>query len=255
MKRNKLSWYLLSGLGGYLIIRHLGKSSGATYEEVLASLPGDGVIPRPMEETTHAISINAPPSVVWKWLIQAGYRGAGRAGWYSNSWIDKLVEGILLRLTVPPDLLPERPGMRSAEEILPEFQYTAVGDIIPDGPPNSAYFMVKEVDPERAWVLYSDSHVKYISPRFLHGTSLETYGEFTWVFVLDPIDERGTRLILRTRLRCGPRTICSLFLPLFYLSEAIFPGLILRGIKERAEGMVSSGEEIPREEPVKKENQ
>ena len=31
-----------------------------------------------MIETTHAITIAAPPSAVWPWLIQGGYRGAGR---------------------------------------------------------------------------------------------------------------------------------------------------------------------------------
>jgi len=43
-----------------------------------------------MIETTHAITIAAPPSAVWPWLIQGGYRGAdapagiaiaGSTGW------------------------------------------------------------------------------------------------------------------------------------------------------------------------------
>lgn len=240
MKKNKLPWYLMTAVGGYLLLRHVGKTRGATYEEVHAPLPGDGVIPHPMEETTHAISIDAPPSIVWKWIIQAGYRGSGRAGWYSDSWVDKLIEGIILRLSVPSNLLPEQPGSRSANQILPEYQHTAVSDIIPDGPPDSAYFIVKEVDPAHAWVLYSDTHLKYLTPTFLHGTRLQSYGKFTWVFVLNPINQNSTRLILRTRTRYGPRWISSLFLPILYLGESIIPALILNGIKQRAERMAAA---------------
>ena len=46
-----------------------------------------------MIETTHAITILAPPSEVWRWLVQAGYRGSGRAGWYTDTpLIDPLVD-------------------------------------------------------------------------------------------------------------------------------------------------------------------
>ena len=139
---------------------------------------GDDVIPHPMIETTHAITIAAPPSEVWPWLIQGGYRGAGRAGWYSDSWFNWLVENGYLRVTVPPEAMHEKPGVTSADEILPAFQHTAVGDIIPDGPPGSAQFEVRAVDPERAWVLYSDTHIKYLMPTFLHDTRWASQGEF-----------------------------------------------------------------------------
>src|SRR5512143_532532 len=141
--KSKLAWALLAAFGGYLVVRRLGQRGGSTDEEVDATLPGDEVIPHPMVETTHAITIQAPPSEVWRWLVQAGYRGSGRAGWYTDSpLIDPLVD-LFFRLTTPRDReQADRAWMHSADRILPEFQQAhAVGDIVPDGPPDTAYFV------------------------------------------------------------------------------------------------------------------
>jgi hypothetical protein len=230
-------------MAGYAVLRHVGTRGGVTDAEVDGSLPGDAIIPHPMLETTHALSIAAPSSVVWQWLIQAGYRGSGRAGWYSDSWFDWLAEKAVFRMTVPAEHRNEQPILRSANEILPAFQHTAVGDIVPDGPNSSPFFVVKAVEPEHAWVLYSDTHLNYLSPSLVHNTSFASFGEFTWVFVLNPEGDQGTRLILRTRARYGPPLMRSLALPLLYLGEAIFPRLILRGIRRRAE--MTAGTERP----------
>jgi len=40
-------------------------------------LPGDDLVPSPVVQTTHAVTINAPPQRVWPWLAQTGQ---GRAG-------------------------------------------------------------------------------------------------------------------------------------------------------------------------------
>jgi hypothetical protein len=237
---NKLPWTLLAGVAGYALLRHLGTRGDVTAAEADASLPGDEIIPHPMLETTHAISIAAPPAVIWQWLIQAGYRGAGRAGWYSDSWLDWLAEKTVFRTTVPAEHRNRQPLLHSANEISPAFQHTAVGDIVPDGPGGSPAFVVKAVEPEHAWVLYSDTHMNYLSPTLLHKTPLASSGEFTWVFVLHPEGDGGTRLILRTRTRYGPPLMRYLALPLLYLGEAIFPRLILRGIRQRAEQSIRS---------------
>ncbi len=233
--KKKWFWLILAGAAGYLLLRRAGLRGGASAEEVRAALPGDELIPNPMVATTHAVTIAAPPRIVWKWLVQAGYRGAGRAGWYSESALGSLLERLFLRLTVPPDQLGEQPAGGSAEEILPEFQHTAVGDIVPDGPPGSAYFTVKAFAPERAWVLYSDSHIQYMSPTFLRGTSLQLTGAFTWVFVLQPVGGDQTRLILRTLGVARPVWMAALMAPAFYAGEAIYPHLILNGIQRRSE--------------------
>ena len=236
---SKLPWVLLAGVGAYALMRRQALRGGAMEDEVHTSLPGDDVIPHPMIETTHAVTIHAPPSVVWKWLIQAGYRGSGRAGWYSDSRFEALTEAYFRR-TAPDELSSEKARMASAKEILPEFQQTAVGEVVPDGPEGTAYFVVKAVEPERVWVLHSDTHLKYLLPDLLRDSSLDVYGDFTWVFVLNPIAEAGTRLILRTRARYGPPLLRSLLLPFFYLGEAVIPRQILCGIKQRAESSAQS---------------
>jgi hypothetical protein len=236
--KNKFVWSLLTAFGAYLWVRRLGLRGGATDEEVDASLPGDEVIPHPMVETTHAITIQAPPSQVWPWLMQVGYRGAGRAGWYTDSPIDPLVN-MFFRMTTPADReAADRSWMHSATTILPEFQHLSVGDSVPDGPPDTAYFTVQAVEPERLLVLYSDTHIKLITPSFLHATRWASYGEFTWVFVLNPAGEHATRVILRTRARLGPALFRRIGPPLLYLSEAIFPRQLLRGLKQRVEGKI-----------------
>ena len=83
--KKRLPWLLLTGIGAYLVLRRLGLRSGATDEEVDASLPNNEVIPHPMIETTHAITIYASPSIMWKWLVQTSYRPSKRAKWYTDS--------------------------------------------------------------------------------------------------------------------------------------------------------------------------
>jgi hypothetical protein len=60
---------------------------GATDEEVSNPLPGDEMTPEPSAQSTHAITIEAPPEVVWPWLMQLGQR---RGGWYSYYWLENL---------------------------------------------------------------------------------------------------------------------------------------------------------------------
>ena len=63
------------------LIRREGLRGDATDEEVFASLPGDDLIPHPMIETTHAITIRVPAAEIWPWLVQMGNY---RAGWYAD---------------------------------------------------------------------------------------------------------------------------------------------------------------------------
>lgn len=100
---------------------------GATDEEVARTMPGDELIPG-AGTATHAIAIDAPPDVVWPWLVQIGY---GRAGWYSYDWIDN-------------DFKP------SADRIVPEYQDLEVGDKILMMP--TMGFVVESVDPSNSIV-------------------------------------------------------------------------------------------------------
>src|SRR5512143_3629356 len=53
---------------------------GASDEEAQRTLPGDDLVPRPVVQSTRAITINSPASAVWAWLAQLGQ---GRGGFYS----------------------------------------------------------------------------------------------------------------------------------------------------------------------------
>jgi hypothetical protein len=61
---------------------------GATDEEVKEPLPGDEVVSHPRLEATHAITIDAPASDIWPWLVQMGQN---RGGFYSYTWLENLV--------------------------------------------------------------------------------------------------------------------------------------------------------------------
>ena len=85
---------------------------GATHEEVEAFWPGDEFIARPMVSSTHAVTIQAPLSKVWPWLVQIGQ---GRGGFYSYEFVENAM------------------GLRieNADRILPEWQNLQVGDVVP----------------------------------------------------------------------------------------------------------------------------
>jgi proline iminopeptidase len=73
---------------------------GASDEEVREPYPGADLIPGGQRGATMAVTIDAPPSRVWPWLVQMG---CDRAGWHS--W-DRLDNG----------------GVPSAERVHPEWQ-------------------------------------------------------------------------------------------------------------------------------------
>jgi hypothetical protein len=134
-------WWLGAGLGAIVVVGAIAVLAlifirvvrpwylqwGATDEEVVMTMPGDGLIPD-TNSATRAIGIAAPPQDVWPWLLQLGF---GKAGWYSYDWIDN-------------DMQP------SADQIIPEYQALEVGDRILMMPDMG--FTVTSVDPGRSIV-------------------------------------------------------------------------------------------------------
>jgi hypothetical protein len=119
-----------------LALVRLGRTYGSTRHERAAVLPGDDIVERPSAVTDHSVTIDAPPACVWPWLVQMGWH---RGGWYTARWVDRL-------------LFPA--NWPSTEEILPELQGLAVGDFVPDGPPESECgLIVEELVPERTLVM------------------------------------------------------------------------------------------------------
>jgi len=149
----------------------------ATHDERRRSLPGDERMPDANDQATHAISIRAASTDVWPWLLQMG---CDRGGWYS--W-DRLDNG----------------GRPSADRILSELQGTAVGDVLPSRPGHQEGFEVLGLEAPRHLVLgayfrfFDLAQLEWSTPR------PERFMRATWTFVLEPLDDSGTRLLVRTR--------------------------------------------------------
>ncbi len=190
-------------LGYVAWVRPLQLRWGATDAEVARGMADDDLVQQPMHVTTRAVDVDVAPADVWPWLVQMGYQ---RAGMYSYDWIDRVM-GILDR--------------ESSRRVLPEFQHLAVGDVIPMG--SGPSWPVVAVEPNRSLVLHIEDEGVNVS----------------WSYLLEPLDRRGTRLILRIRtwLAVTPQVV-----PLLLIMD---PGEFwmvrkhLLGIKERAEALAA----------------
>ncbi len=211
----------------YAAARRLSRRSGVTGEDYFGGLPGDDVVPHPMIEWTRGTTVHARPHEIWPWLVQMGY---GRGGWYTSERFDRLVWRI------------ENP---SAEEVLPEWQELSVGDIVPDGPDYAAYFRVVEIRAPHAIVYHSIRHpgrgqaVDPTDPEALRRREEElqrggVYIDFSWAFVLRPVDDHTTRLFIRTRANIYPRWMRFTEVPLGFV-DLFHVTTMFRGIKRRVE--------------------
>jgi hypothetical protein len=203
--------------GGYATLYHLGRSWGATPEERRLAVPGDEMVVGPRLQTTHAITIDAPPEAVWPWLVQMGW---GRAGWYTYRWVDRL----LFPANAP-----------SADAILPEHQQLQVGDHVPDGPPDSGcFFTVRALEPARLLVLFSDSHL--FGPMAERD---EVTMAWAWTWQLTPIEGGRTRLLQRNNGRLTPAWAAAVYLATIVPADFVMARSHLRGIARRAEAAAS----------------
>jgi hypothetical protein len=138
-QRAALAMGVVGGFCGAVTYHLLGRPRmlgwGLSGKEAHQPLPGDELVPNATLETNHAITIDAPPSAVWPWIVQIGH---GRAGWYTHEWVERLffiryLEG------------------HSATRIHPELQGLRVGDEVPYGP--GMRFPVTAMEPERYLII------------------------------------------------------------------------------------------------------
>lgn len=197
---------------GEAALVHLGRTYGSTARERDLMLPGDRIVGRPQVVTDHAVTVDAPPSAVWPWLLQMGW---GRGGWYTARWVDRL-------------LFPANGP--SADAIIPDLQGLSIGDFIPDGPPETECGMiVEQLEPERALVLHSNSHLPL---SWRERAELD----WSWAFVLHPLDDgRRTRFHFRSRWTTAPWWFTLGGWLVVVPADFVMSRAMLRGVKERAE--------------------
>lgn len=133
-------------------------------------LPGDERLPGCKYEATHSIDIEAPPFLVWRYLMQLG---CDRAGWYS---IDMLDNG----------------GKPSIDHLVEGWETRKAGDQLWATPKGDGFFDVYEMEEEHHFVL---------------GVETQRMNEpfkSTWAFVLEPIGADATHLITRARMQSAP---------------------------------------------------
>ena len=194
---------LVGGLGSLaypIFFRRWCLTWGARPDEVSRKLPGDELLADAGIVSTRAITIDAPPGVIWPWLVQMG---SGRGGVYTYDWIENLL-GL---------------NMHSARRILLQFQDLKVGDELPLGPGRPA-MQVAVCDPARTLTI-----------RFADGN-------WVWIFALVAEDGK-TRLISRNRIATpGARPPVRLFNLLVMEPGSLFmERKMLLGIKQRAEDL------------------
>lgn len=196
---------------------YLGRSYGSTRAERGRLLPGDEIVAVPGVQTDHAVTISAPPSAVWPWLVQMGW---GRGGWYTARWVDRLLF---------PDNGP------SADGIDPGLQAIEIGTFIPDGPPETECGLtVVRLEPERTLVLRSNSHLP-LSWRD------RARLDWTWAFVLTPLDDGSrTRFHFRSRWVAAPWWLFLGGWLVVVPADFVMSRDMLRGVRTRAERLLSA---------------
>ncbi|HBY97042.1 MAG TPA: hypothetical protein DEP84_24360 [Chloroflexi bacterium] len=179
----------------FALIRRRLLTWGATKEETEESLPGDDIVQEPHFIATRAVTINAPPSEVWKWIIQIG---SARAGWYSIDWLDNA-------------------GVPSSRKILPEFQKIETDDFIPFTPNQKNGMWVKD---------YKE---------FEHILWWDKKGMATWLWYLKAVGGDKTRLMTRLRTTYNFKFPWIIYYALYDFGDIVMMRKCMLGIKERAE--------------------
>lgn len=194
---------------------------GATGEEGASVLPGDELIGHPRLQSTRGITIQAPASRIWPWLVQMGQ---GRGGLYSYDWLENIVGC----------------DIHSLDRVAPEFQSLQAGDTFRLGPQGYPFFTVASITPQRAIVLATPLQTYDMALLRPACTPARHVTGSTWAFVLTPVDEHTTRLLVRLRGDWDESVGATLFnRALLEPANFVMERKMIYGIKERAEGAVA----------------
>jgi hypothetical protein len=183
---------------------------GTAPHEWSMALPGDHAPRTPMFEVLHAVTIDAPPSAVWPWLVQLGQ---DRAGFYSYDWLERL---FLV-------------DVHNTTEIRPEWQPRAVGDAIYATQPGYLRGVFGNRPGWRVTVVERD-----------HALVLENWG----AFVLEPTADGRTRFLIRSTMSharvpvwAAAVNLTAFQLPHFIMQRKMM--LTIKALSERSQEVAS----------------
>lgn len=200
-------------------LRRWAMTWGMTRDELGQAWAGDDLTPHPMDTSTRALTIHAPARTVWSWLVQIGQ---DRAGFYSYTWLENLF----------------RCAMPRVERIVPEWQERGVGDNVwlarADRYNGTARQRVLGITPGASMTLGSPAD-------WGHTVRREPNQDGAWTFVLVPLDENRTRLIVRSRGPAAPSFLKRLFwLGVFDPAHFIMERRMMLRLKNLAEQSAAS---------------
>jgi len=173
---------------------------GITDAEVTMALPGDGAEPGMVITSTRGVTVHAPASEVWKWVVQLGQE---RAGFYSNDWLENLVLS----------------DIHNADEIRTEWQFHQEGDrVIGAGGAiyrQNSFWTIKAYEEGKATYLWG-------------------------AIVVLPVDAQTSRLYTRTYNLPAPWISGTISKLSYDWMHFVMERGMLLGIKARAEGLLGS---------------
>jgi hypothetical protein len=200
---------------------------GTTKEERKQTYPGDDIVEAPRYQSTRAITINAPSAQVWQWLVQIGQ---GRGGMYSYEWLENLAGC----------------DMHNATTIVPELQNLKLGDKVRLYPAEKfdLALVVSRIEPEKLLVLQAPESME---------TCFKTGFAFnSWTFILNPLDEKTTRLFFRMRANYRP-DFKGIFFNQIMLEPMhfIMERKMAKTLKQIAEKSVAAKVDMPKTDTLK----
>jgi hypothetical protein len=202
---------------------------GSTAEELQRELPGDELVKYVKGWYQHAITINATPADVWPWIIQLGQN---KGGFYSYELLENIVGS----------------KIHNADNIIPEFQDTVIGDSVAMTPKAAPYIVVT-IEPQRTFVL--QLRVNLQTQETIDNTQSlpDKYQDSSWLFFLEETTERTTRLISRSRNNWNKSRTNTFIYGIFGVISQTMDRKMLKGIKKRAEGYITlNGAKIIKQE-------
>jgi hypothetical protein len=209
---------VLAGMGGAIrmlfalmtpFLRSSRSHWGLDASTAERSLPGDELVAEPRWSWTHGVEIDASAPSVWPWIAQIG---ANKGGFYSYQFLEN-VAGC---------------NVRGAETIHPEWEATLGGELSLH--PRMAPLRIAAMERGRWFVAYAAADETAREAE-------KPWAVASWLFYVEPLGERRSRLISRYRAACSDELATRLsFGPTFVepIGFAMDRRMLL-GVKEAAE--------------------